>query len=341
MESMFFPFLLIIFASIFQGSFGLGMKYMAPLKWESWWLVHVTIAMIILPMAWAFLAVPDLGTVLSTSFSDPAMQNVVYLAMLFGFLWGIGGILFGVSVPYIGLSLTMGIVMGLAGSVGALIPLLRMDNALSTPQFPYVIAGLAITLVGVGITAKAGIDKDKISSEQEGEKPNIAKGILIAVACGVLSALLNVGFVEATPIAKLAEEFGALDRNASLAAWVVVLIGAFIMNAGYAIYLLFKNKSWNSFKVPGSAKAYKWALLASIFWFGALGVYGQGAALIGPIGGVIGWPMLLGLSLIVSNFWAYRAGEWKDAKKPFNLLLAGLVVLIIASIILGYSNSVS
>jgi len=315
MESMIFPFLLIIFASVFQGSFGLGMKYMAPLKWESWWLVHVTIAMIILPLLWAFIAVPDLIGVLSTTFSDPTLQQVVYLAMLFGFLWGIGGILFGVSVPYIGLSLTMGIVMGLAGSIGALIPLLRMENATSLSQFPYVIAGLGITLVGVAITAKAGIDKDKLTVEASGEKSNILKGILIAVACGVLSALLNVGFVEARPIAKL-------------------------MNAGYAIFLLFKNKTWSSFKVKGAGKAYRWAILASIFWFGALGVYGQGAALIGPIGGVIGWPMLLGLSLIVSNFWAYRAGEWKGAKKPFNLLLVGLVVLITASIVLGYSNSV-
>lgn len=340
MEFTFFPFLLIIIASLFQGSFGLGMKYMAPLKWESWWLIHVTIAMIILPMAWAFIAVPDLASVLSQTFSDPTIQNVAYVAMLFGFLWGIGGILFGVSVPYIGLSLTMGIVMGLAGSIGALIPLLMMENATSSPQFPYVIAGLLVTLVGVAITAKAGIDKDKITTEATGEKSNIVKGILIAVACGVLSALLNVGFVKAAPIAKLAEEMGAIDRNASLAAWVVVLIGAFIMNAGYAIFLLFKNKTWSSFKVPKSSKAYRWAILASIFWFGALGIYGQGAALIGPIGGVIGWPMLLGLSLIISNFWAYRAGEWKGAKKPFNLLIVGLVVLISASVILGYSNSV-
>ena len=111
MDSMLFPFLLIIFASIFQGSFGLGMKYMAPLKWESWWLIHVTIAMVILPLAWAFIAVPDLADVLSQTFSNPNLQSVAYVAMLFGFLWGIGGILFGVSVPYIGLSLTMGIVM--------------------------------------------------------------------------------------------------------------------------------------------------------------------------------------------------------------------------------------
>ena len=340
MESMFFPFLLIIFASFFQGSFGLGMKYMAPLKWEAWWLVHATVAMLILPLIWAYMVVPDLNQVLTTAFTDPGMQDVVFRAMLFGFLWGIGGILFGVSVPYIGLSLTMGIVMGLAGSFGALIPLFQMEDATSSPQFPYVIAGLVITLIGVGITAKAGIDKDKMTSDESGEKKNIVKGIMIAVTCGILSALLNVGFVEATPVAKLAEEMGAIDRNASLAAWVVVLFGAYIMNAGYAIFLLFKNKSWSSFKTPQAKKSYRWAIIASIFWFGALGVYGQGAALIGPIGGVIGWPMLLGLSLIVSNFWAYRAGEWDGAKKPFKLLLVGLAVLIFASVILGYSNSV-
>ena len=337
---LFFPFLLIIFASVFQGSFGLGMKYMEPLKWESWWLVHVTIAMVLIPLVWAAIVVPEFTTVIDKAFTNPEMSAVVYSAMFFGFLWGIGGIMFGVSVPYIGLSLTMGIVMGLAGSVGALIPLLQIENALETPQFPYVIAGLLITLVGVAISAKAGINKDKITTTTEGEKSNIVKGISIAVACGVLSALLNVGFVKATPVAELAKSFGAIDRNASLAAWVVVLFGAYIMNAGYSIFLLFKNKSWSNFKVAKASKSYKWAILSSIFWFGALGVYGQGAALIGPIGQVIGWPMLLGLSLIVSNFWAYKSGEWQNAKKPFNLLLCGLVVLVMASVVLGYSNTV-
>ena len=136
---LFFPFLLIIFASIFQGSFGLGMKYMEPLEWESWWLVHVTIAMVMIPVVWADLVVPDFTAVIGEVFTNPEMSTVVYSAIFFGFLWGIGGIMFGVSVPYIGLSLTMGIVMGLAGSVGALIPLLQMENALDSPQFPYVI----------------------------------------------------------------------------------------------------------------------------------------------------------------------------------------------------------
>ena len=331
---LFLPFLLLIFASFFQGTFGLGMKYMNPMSWESWWVLHVLVAMILFPMIWAIIAIPDLFEIISNSPKD-----AIYLAMLFGFLWGIGGIMFGVSVPYIGLSLTMGIVMGLAGSAGSLIPLFQIENATSQPSFPYIIGGLLISLIGVAITAKAGIERDKLLSS-DNKSSNIVKGILIAVTCGLLSSLLNVGFANAAPIADKAQEYGVIARNSSLAAWVVVLWGAFMMNFGYAIFLLIKNNSWKTFSFKNAKNAYKWSFIAGFCWFAALGVYGQGAALLGEIGPVIGWPILLGLSLIISNYWAYRAGEWKNANKPFNKLLLGLLVLIISAVVLGLGNSV-
>ena len=330
------PFVLLIFASFFQGSFGLGMKYMSPLSWEAWWLIHVTIAMILFPLLWAIIVVPNLFEII---LSSPIES--IQMAMLYGFLWGIGGIMFGVSVPYIGLSLTMGIVMGLAGSVGSLIPFFQGSNSTNDPIFSYVLVGLLISLIGVAFTAKAGIDRDKLQNSTESKnKSNITKGILIAVVCGVLSALLNVGFSNAAPIAKTAENFGVITRNSSLVAWVVVLWGAYLMNALYCVYLLFKNNTWRSFGAVNSFKAYRWSVIAGLCWFAALGVYGQGAALLGDIGPIIGWPILLGLSLIISNYWAYRAGEWKNAKKPFNLLLVGLVVLIFSSIVLGFGSTV-
>ena len=331
---LFLPFLLLIFASFFQGPFGLGMKYMNPMSWESWWVIHVTIAMIIFPMIWAQIAIPNLYEIISNSPTE-----AIFWAMLLGFAWGIGGIMFGVSVPYIGLSLTMGIVMGLAGSAGSLIPLFQIENATSQPSFPYIIFGLFISLIGVAITAKAGIDRDKLIDNSNKSK-NITKGILIAVSCGLLSSLLNVGFANAAPVANTAIEYGVIPRNSSLAAWVVVLWGAFFMNFGYSVFLLFKNNTWSTFGLTKSTNAYKWAIIAGFCWFAALGVYGQSAALLGEIGPVIGWPILLGLSLIISNFWAYRAGEWKNAKKPFNKLLLGLMVLIASAVVLGLGNSV-
>ena len=335
MEFVFIPFALVLLASIFQGSFGLGMKFMPPLKWEAWWLVHATVAMLIFPLVWALLVVPDLFGVIAA-----APSQAIWIGMLFGFLWGIGGIMFGKSIPYIGISLTYGIVMGICSAVGSLIPFFQLEDATSLPAFPYVIVGVLIMIVGVAVTAFAGIKRDKITQNGQGEKVNLKVGLTIAIVSGVLSALLNVGFVNAQRVGQTAEAAGVIARNSSLAIWVVVLIGAYIMNAGYAIVLLFKNKTWNSFSVAKSGKAYAWAIAAGLLWFGALGVYGQGATLMGNMGPVIGWPILLGVSLIVSNVWAYINKEWKDASKPFAWLLAGLFILIVATIVLGYSNSV-
>jgi L-rhamnose-H+ transport protein len=336
MEAM-FPFILVLIASVFQGSFGVGMKHMEPLKWEAWWLVHATVAMIIVPLAWALLVVPDLFGIISE-----APARAIRLGMLFGFLWGIGGIMFGKSIPFIGISLTYGIVMGVCSAVGSLIPFFNLENATSLPAFPYVMGGVALMLVGVAITAYAGIKRDKILNQQvEGGASKLRAGLIIALVSGVLSALLNVGFVSAQSVGEIAAESGVITRNTSLAVWVVVLIGAYVMNAGYAVFLLIKNKTWSSFSVANSSKAYTWSVVAGLLWFGALGIYGQGATLLGDIGPVIGWPILLGVSLIVSNVWAYFNKEREGARGPFTILLGGLLVLIIATVVLGYSNGVS
>ena len=338
MMELLIPFALVIFASFFQGTFGLGMKYIKPLAWEAWWLVHVFIAMILFPMNWALLAVPDLFAVI---FSVDA--STLFKAMLFGFLWGIGGILFGKSVGKVGVSLTYGIVMGLASAVGSIVPLFQMDNATDQAAFPFIILGVAVIVIGVVIVAFAGIKRDKMNKADlelaSGKAFQI--GLIIAVLSGILSALLNVGFANASPVAAAAVDAGAKTNNSSLAAWVVVLWGAFMMNALYSIILLIKNKSFSSYKGAFNTSAFRWSVLAGLFWFAALGIYGQGAALLGDIGPVIGWPMLLGLSLIISNVWAYRAGEWNDVKKPFRIMLVGLAIIIMACIILGYSNGLN
>lgn len=331
-----FPLLLVLFASIFQGSFGLGMKFMAPLKWEAWWLIHATVAMLLVPFIWAYLVVPDLLAVIATT-----PPSAIWIGMLYGFLWGIGGIMFGKSIPYIGISLTYGIVMGSCSAVGSLIPFFQLENATGLPAFPYVMAGVMIMLIGVAITAYAGIKRDKAAQGNNTAVANLKVGLTIALISGILSAFLNVGFVNAQPVAQAAEAAGVITRNSSLAVWVVVLWGAYIMNAGYAIVLLFRNKSWNSFGVARAGNAYAWAIGAGLLWFGALGIYGQGATLMGEMGPIIGWPILLGVSLIISNIWAYMNREWVGAPRPFGWLLTGLFILIMATVLLGYSNGVS
>ena len=75
------PFLLIIIASLFQGSFGLGMKYMNPLKWESWWVVHVFIAMVLFPIIWTFIAVPESFEIIDQAFNNS--NSDIYASICF------------------------------------------------------------------------------------------------------------------------------------------------------------------------------------------------------------------------------------------------------------------
>ena len=335
-----FPLLLVFFASIFQGTFGLGMKYVKPLAWEAWWLVHATVAMLIFPLVWAVLVVPDLGGVISRSPADQLATGA-----LLGFLWGIGGIMFGVSVGYIGMSLTYGIVMGLCSLAGALIPLfLRFDQVVPA-SLPYIFLGLVLLAVAVVIVTVAGLKRDRLLAEAGKELEGIRKGqafrmgLVIASVCGLLSSMLAVGFDATDKVGEIAEDAGALARNGALARWVVVLAGAYVMNAGYALILLIKNRSFGSYKTPGMFAALKWSVIAGLLWFAALGTFGQGAALMGDMGTVIGWPILLGLSLIVSNAVGVFTGEWKGMAGPLKIMVLGVTVIIVATVVMSYAST--
>ncbi|WP_146524434.1 L-rhamnose/proton symporter RhaT [Novipirellula artificiosorum] len=340
MSDILFPLVLVLIASLFQGTFGLGMKYVKPLAWEAWWLVHATVAMVVFPLLWALLVVPDLGAVLAQAPADELVTG----AML-GFVWGVGGIMFGVSVGYIGMSLTYGIVMGLCSIAGALIPLFLKFDSVNPASLPFLFAGLLLLAVAVVIVTIAGLQRDRKLAEANVDLEGIKKGkafrmgLIIASLSGIFSAMLAVGFDNTSEVGRIAEQAGALQRNTALARWVVVLSGAYLMNAGYAVFLLIKNRSFGSFKTPGGLSALKWAVIAGLLWFAALGIYGQGVALMGDIGTMICWPVMLGLSLIVSNIAALLTGEWKGMHGPLKLMSLGVLVIIIATVVMAYAST--
>ncbi len=332
-------FLIVVIASFFLGTFGLGMKYNKPLAWEAFWSIHSITGMLVAPFLYAIIVVPDLfETILS------ADQSALIRGSFFGFIWGIGGVLFGVSIKYVGVSLTYGVVMGTTGAIGGLVPFFQMKDYASNPGFKFIILGIIIILTGVAIIAFAGIRREKILSEQGREIEGIKKGkdfwkgILIVSISGIFSAFLNIGFANAMPVAENAIIHGATKINASMAAWVVVLSGAFSFNILYALVLLIRNNTWKSYAYKNTGRAYSWAVLSALLWFGSMAIYGIGAAKMGKLGPVVGWPVFVGLSLIFSNMWALRAGEWRNTGKTKRLLYLGVIILIIATAILAFSN---
>ena len=336
-----FGIFLLLCAGFAQGTFGLGMKKQAPMKWESFWLIYSLIGMVLVPLIWGLLATD----VFFQSIAATPWQTIVK-ALVLGFLWGIGGIMFGLSVKMMGVSITMGVVMGLAGGLGAIVPLLGIEGVSSDPSLPYVLLGVGVMLVGVWLTALSGVKREKEQNVlQQGENKNLTKGIILVVVTGVLSSLLNIGFEAAEPIRSQAQSLGASPEASSLPARAVVVFGGFLMNAGYAIWLLFRNRSWGdmllfSASAPkGALKATGWAHITGILWFIPLGLAGIVAASLGSMGNAITWPVMLGLSLIFGNLWGYLSGEWKGAKRAFTLMIFSAVLLLVACLILTFKES--
>ncbi len=340
MNNFFLSLILIFIAGIFQGTYGLGMKKFSPFSWEAFWVLFSVTGMLIIPLLWSSIAVT--GTMKAIGGTG---TNIIAGSMLFGALWGIGSILFGLAITYIGISLTYGITMGLAAIMGAVVPLLRIENVTKLPAFPFIMAGIIIMLSGIIVITLAGIMRDRQMKGKKNVSSDIKTGkyfwfgVFFSIANGIAAALLNVGFIYAQPLVKAAADMGNKIQNASLVAWVVVLWGGFLVNGGYATYLLYKNKSYGTLTQRGAERGYLSAVITSILWFAALGIYGQGAALMGSLGPAAGWTMFLALSLIVSTIWGLISGEWRGISGPKKILITGNVILIVSWIILGYANS--
>jgi L-rhamnose-H+ transport protein len=332
---------LILLAGMFQGTFGLGMKKFAPLSWEAFWLIFAVVGMVIIPWVWASIVVPDVWAAIRA-----VPSNDMYVSILLGACWGVGALMFGLAITYIGISLAYGITMSLAAAMGSLIPLFALENITTDPAVPWIIAGIVIMVIGVVFLTYAGILRDVAQATLGRAVAGIRQGrmfyvgLLFTVINGVAAALLNVGFTKAQAAAKAAELQGAVTRNASLVAWIIVLTGGVVVNVAYCLFLLLKSKSYRTYTQPRAGRGIISALVTAMLWFAALGVYGQGAAIMGKLGPVIGWSMFLALALIVSSLWGLKDGEWKGMRTPLRVLLIGDGILVLSWIILGYANSI-
>jgi L-rhamnose-H+ transport protein len=236
-------------------------------------------------------------------------------------------------------------VMGGCGIAATIIALIQGADKIVAASIPFTILGLVLYAVALAVVTIGGLKRDKILAEAGKELQGIKKdaefrkGLVIAVVCGLLSSLLFIGFNNTVEIGKIAEAHGALVRNTALARWVVVLMGALVMNLGYALILLAKNKQIMAEKTGGAGKAVLWAVVTGLLWFAALGTMGQGSAMMGDIGAIIATPIFLALSLIVSNAAAIMTGEWKGAGKALNYVFVGVALIVLAAGALSYAGT--
>jgi len=345
-----------------SGSFYIPYKKVKGWHWESYWIVGGFFSWLIVPPLAAWLTIPHFGEIISKT--DP---SVIAYTFLFGLLWGIGGLTYGLGVRWLGVSLGSSIILGLCMVFGSLIPALyynfhpvagkdTMSMMTGANWGRTVLLGLVICVIGIIISGKAGMMKEKQVNTPgkdphgvsvEGNDYNFGLGMVVAIVSGVLSACFNFGLEAGQPLAHVANEAWKaanpgqgefLYRNNVI--YVVLLWGGLTTNFIWCMVLNARNKTFGDYtnsKTPLVAN-YIFAALAGTTWFLQFFFYGMGESRLGN--GPSSWILHMSFIILVANLWGLVLKEWKGVgRKTVITNVAGIALIILSVLVVGYGNS--
>ena len=337
-SSIILGLLIIAVGSFCQSSCYVPINKIKKWSWESYWLVQGVFAWLIFPFIGALLSLSGTGG----SFGDlMGMMNAdpksTWLTILFGALWGVGGLTFGLSMRYLGVALGQSIALGLCSGLGAILGPVLTGNAHTLTSAIWI--GVVVTIIGIAIIGIAGGMKAAALPEEEKKKAvkdfNFGKGIVIAVLCGLMSACFNIGLNFGANL----HLPGTKEIFQSLPATMLVTFGGFLTNAAYCLFQNSKNKTFADYKQGGLwGNNLVFCCLAGLLWYSQFFGLSLGKGFLSGSAVLLtfSWCILMSLNVIFSNVWGIILKEWKGvSRKTIVVLLCGLAVLIF-SIFLPY-----
>jgi len=208
------PFLGVFFhwlGGLASGSFYVPYKGVKKWSWETYWLVGGFFSWIICPWVLSSLLTHNVVGVLGQQ-----SGSTLFWTYFFGAMWGFGGLTFGLTMRYLGMSLGMGVALGYCAAFGTLMPPIfkvfipsvpvqeTIVQIASTRPGQITLGGVAVCLLGIAIAALAGLTKEREMPEEQKKKAiaefNFTKGILVATFSGIMSAGFSFALTAGGPI---------------------------------------------------------------------------------------------------------------------------------------------
>jgi len=258
------PFLGVFFhwlGGLASGSFYVPYKGVRKWSWEVYWLVGGFFSWIICPWILATLMTNDVLGVLRQQ-----SGSTLWWAYFFGAMWGFGGLTFGLTMRYLGMSLGMGVALGYCAAFGTLLPPIfksfiptipvaeTIGQIAATRPGQVTLGGVAVCLVGICIAALAGLTKEKEMPASEKKKAiaefNFTKGILVATFSGIMSACFSFALTAGNPIGVASLKAGTSMLWTGLPKLVVVLLGGFTTNFVWCVILNLRNRTGYQYFSP-------------------------------------------------------------------------------------------
>ena len=230
-------------------------------SWETYWLVGGVFSWLIMPTLMAVLLVPNAFDILRA-----APESVRLWAYLFGALWGIGGLTFGLTMRYLGIALGMAVALGYTAIFGTLVPPLfhgTLGDTFASASGKYVLLGVLASVLGIVVSGLAGMSKEReLTSEQKKStitEFRFGKGMLIATFSGIMSSCFAFGLDAGGPITAAAKThllaLGGSDIWSGLPVLIVILLGGMTTNFIWCVSLNIRNKSGGEYLGRSAAPA--------------------------------------------------------------------------------------
>jgi L-rhamnose-H+ transport protein len=328
------------------GSFYAPFRNIRGWSWETGWLVMNVVAYWIMPCVIAWMVTPPFLHVL---WRTP--PSVVALVFIFGVLWGVGGLTFGLSLRYLGMSLGMAVSLGLCAACGTLIPAV-VDGAFgqffTTLAGVTVFVGVILCLAGISLCGYAGIRKENEASEEQkraGVKEfSLGKGFLMALIAGLMSSFMAFGIIAGKPIGQIAIDCGIPAIYQNTPSLILVMGGNATANVVWCLLLGATAGSLGDYAVGPKgrlASNYLFAILAGVIGYQEFFWYGMGTTKMGRYD-FSSWSIHLAFVIIFSSLWGMFFHEWKGiGRLTRRLLWGGLATLLLSTAVIGAGNCIA
>lgn len=320
------------------------MKYARRWRWENIWLLYIGFGQVVFPLILVCLTAPNAWGVYRS-----ARPSALVAAALFGFGWGIGNVLSGIGYTMLGVGLGLTIILGLAASAGSLIPLaiLYPERLASSPAVALylgvllMLAGLVLCFQG-GNLRQAHRSQKEISDGADLEsfgKGDLRTGVIICVASGILSSMLNLAFTFGDNVRIAALRSGMSGSAAVNVLWLPIFLFGFLPTLIYCIYLFRRNGSWHVFGQPGTRSHWFFGMLMGLLFVTGLSLYGIGSLRLGTMGPVLGFPVYTSAMVLSANTAGVITGEWRGSPRAAYLYeFLGILLLITSIVVIAFGN---
>jgi L-rhamnose-H+ transport protein len=306
--------------------------------WESTWAVAGIFSWVLLPICVSAILLPDMR-----AFYGSLDSSVVLKTFLFGCMWGVGNVSYGLTMRYLGMSLGIGVAIGVTLVVGTLIPPLIHGQArelISTRGGLLTLLGIAVALCGIVLVSVAGHRKE-IALGSEIREFDVKKGLLLAIMCGIFSSGMSFAIDAAKPIQAGALALGVNPLYSAVPSYVIIMGGGGLVNFIYCFTRLAFKKELSlkaDLALPGATLLKNGTLAATggIMWYFQFFFYAWGAANIPASYAYVNWMLHMSGYVLFGGIVGLALGEWAGVgNKPVRLLWAGMLVIIAAANIVG------